>query len=525
MYLGRIVEQGTTEERADRAAPPVHARAALGRAGGRARRAADPQRRGPGPDADPGRLPLPPALPAGGVGRGRAAGDRGALPRRGPRARARPTRLPGPATPWPARRCRREDAALPLVHGPRRARARARAAVRARPGSYAGHLGLVAEPGSYFTCRAGDVPVVVVRDRDGELRAFVNVCRHRGAEVVSGAGRCTTLQCHYHAWTYGLDGALRAAPRAPARPRSRASSACGRPRVDTWGPFVFVNAVAGRRRRSRDTLGPMPDDRAPSGGLDVDALRFHHRVRVRARRQLEGRASRTTSSATTAPSPTRPSATSSTSTTDAYELETPPDLRQPLRARARAPRGAAYDAAGIDGQFHLVWPALKVNVMPGPPEPLDRPDDAGGPGRAPTASSTTSSPPARTPRWIADFIGPRRPGRRRGRACWSSRSSAGWRSGVLEHGELLLPSEELIAAFQEWVAGGLQSRGKPASRSASGPARRPRRRRGGGGRRTRVAVAVISLSVCTRVRQSPRPSAELHCTRTLADSGSPSTMR
>src|SRR3954452_11784897 len=78
---------------------------------------------------------------------------------------------------------------------------------------YAGHMGDLAAPGSYFTLSVGEVPLVVVRDRDDVLRAFVNVCRHRGAEVVLGSGPCTTLQCHYHAWTYGLDGALRAAPR------------------------------------------------------------------------------------------------------------------------------------------------------------------------------------------------------------------------------------------------------------------------------------------------------------------------
>jgi phenylpropionate dioxygenase-like ring-hydroxylating dioxygenase large terminal subunit len=58
----------------------------------------------------------------------------------------------------------------------------------------------------------------------GALRAFVNVCRHHGAEVVACSGRCASLQCHYHAWTYGLDGRLRAAPRSEADPTSIATS-------------------------------------------------------------------------------------------------------------------------------------------------------------------------------------------------------------------------------------------------------------------------------------------------------------
>ena len=66
-----------------------------------------------------------------------------------------------------------------------------------------------------YGLRGGDVPVLVTRAReDGALRAFLNVCRHRGTLLVEGEGRRATIQCPYHAWTYGLDGRLRAAPRA-----------------------------------------------------------------------------------------------------------------------------------------------------------------------------------------------------------------------------------------------------------------------------------------------------------------------
>ena len=61
-------------------------------------------------------------------------------------------------------------------------------------------------------------PVVVVRDKQGLLRAFVNVCRHRGSLVCEGEGRRETLQCPYHAWTYDLDGSLRTAPRSDREP-------------------------------------------------------------------------------------------------------------------------------------------------------------------------------------------------------------------------------------------------------------------------------------------------------------------
>jgi nitrite reductase/ring-hydroxylating ferredoxin subunit len=70
---------------------------------------------------------------------------------------------------------------------------------------YAGPDEHVASPGDYFTCRVGDVPVIVVHDRAGELHAFLNFCRHRGSILVNGRGNRETLQCRYHVWTYGLD--------------------------------------------------------------------------------------------------------------------------------------------------------------------------------------------------------------------------------------------------------------------------------------------------------------------------------
>lgn len=73
----------------------------------------------------------------------------------------------------------------------------------------------VAEPGSYRSGTIGGVPIFVVRQHDGSLRAMVNACRHRGAGLVDDntTGRdLKALQCNYHRWTYEIDGALRARP-------------------------------------------------------------------------------------------------------------------------------------------------------------------------------------------------------------------------------------------------------------------------------------------------------------------------
>jgi len=65
------------------------------------------------------------------------------------------------------------------------------------------------EPGSYLTFDDLDVPVLLTRDRDGKVHAFLNACSHRGARMKEGTGKSGTLTCPYHAWSFGLDGRLR----------------------------------------------------------------------------------------------------------------------------------------------------------------------------------------------------------------------------------------------------------------------------------------------------------------------------
>jgi nitrite reductase/ring-hydroxylating ferredoxin subunit len=97
----------------------------------------------------------------------------------------------------------------------------------------------LAEPGAYLSRDAGGTPVVAVRGDDGVVRAFRNVCRHRGAAVVCGAGRATALACPYHGWTYQLDGRLRGVPHRHGFP----------------GLDLDANAVGDRfRRRSPERL-------------------------------------------------------------------------------------------------------------------------------------------------------------------------------------------------------------------------------------------------------------------------------
>ena len=68
------------------------------------------------------------------------------------------------------------------------------------------------EKGSYIARKSAGTPLVVARGKDGKVRAFINACRHRGMQVTSGSGRAQAFVCPYHAWSYGLDGSLKAIP-------------------------------------------------------------------------------------------------------------------------------------------------------------------------------------------------------------------------------------------------------------------------------------------------------------------------
>jgi Rieske 2Fe-2S family protein len=99
----------------------------------------------------------------------------------------------------------------------------------------------VRAPGAWVRIETFGAGVIVARGEDGRVRAMRDACRHRGVPVVVGAsGRAISFTCPYHAWRYGLDGALRDAPFAPEG-FDRAAHGLTRLAVDTWHGFLFVN--------------------------------------------------------------------------------------------------------------------------------------------------------------------------------------------------------------------------------------------------------------------------------------------
>jgi Rieske 2Fe-2S family protein len=99
------------------------------------------------------------------------------------------------------------------------------------------------DPGTYFVTELDGESIVVVRGRDAELRAFYNVCRHRGTAVVEEpCGKAVRFQCPYHAWIYDLDGKLvRAKHTEDLKDFSLAEYSLAPIPLETWQGFVFLN--------------------------------------------------------------------------------------------------------------------------------------------------------------------------------------------------------------------------------------------------------------------------------------------
>src|SRR5262245_40197927 len=135
-----------------------------------------------------------------------------------------------------------------------------------------GRADQVREPGSFFTMELAGEPILVIRDDQGALGAFYNVCRHRAAQVINEAeGKVTKLRCRYHGWTYDLSGRLRGSPEFDGAADLRREDNGLMPiTIEQWGPLVGVHL--GQPNISlQDYLSPLPQRTA---GLGLDRLRF-----------------------------------------------------------------------------------------------------------------------------------------------------------------------------------------------------------------------------------------------------------
>jgi choline monooxygenase len=316
--------------------------------------------------------------------------------------------------------------------------------VFARFWQYAARADQLAAPGSFVATRAGHVPVVVVRARDGELRAFVNVCRHRGSLLCEGEGRRETIQCPYHAWTYDLDGSLRAAPRSDREPGFDPEGLALLPvAVDAWGPFVFVNPDADADPLA-DALGEVPEALA-AGGVDLDTLRFHHRSsgdyaanwKVCSENYLECYHCQVA----------HPEFSKVVDVSEeAYRLEEG-RWHSSQYGPVKGAQPGGFDPAGAvaRGQFHFVFPNTTLNVMPGHPNVSIGPVLPTGPESTHRFLDYFFAPD--TPAdWIEDMLAFDEQVGVEDRTL-VERVQQGVRSGTVESG-VIMRSERLIGHFQ-----------------------------------------------------------------------------
>ena len=106
---------------------------------------------------------------------------------------------------------------------------------------YAGHISQLPESGCYFLLDFGKESIIIVKGQDGEIRAFANVCRHRGSRIcLHGSGKTRTFVCPYHAWTYDLDGSLRSKREMPADFK-REDYGLRSIRVGVFQGLIFIN--------------------------------------------------------------------------------------------------------------------------------------------------------------------------------------------------------------------------------------------------------------------------------------------
>jgi Rieske 2Fe-2S family protein len=150
----------------------------------------------------------------------------------------------------------------------------------------AGHQSRIPNAGDYFLLNLLEESLIILRDRQGEIRAFYNVCRHRGTRICeAGEGRFnSSIQCSYHAWTYGLDGKLIGAPfmkeiadfRWEDYPLRQAP-------VQLWEGFIFVSlGLDAPTPFDRLRAAPFEESYAPLMGRlaawNMGGLKSHRRI-------------------------------------------------------------------------------------------------------------------------------------------------------------------------------------------------------------------------------------------------------
>jgi len=153
---------------------------------------------------------------------------------------------------------------------------RERRAVFGREWLMVGRADEVPEPGDYLTEDVAGWPIFIIRNREGALRGFHNVCRHRAGPIVwEGSGHCDVLRCRYHGWVYDTEGALRRTPEfGEAANFDKGDFGLFPIQVGVWRGLIFVNLDMNAPTLDA-AMAPLTAETQP---WPIESYQFHSRV-------------------------------------------------------------------------------------------------------------------------------------------------------------------------------------------------------------------------------------------------------
>ena len=152
-----------------------------------------------------------------------------------------------------------------------------RAGILAKHWQWVAHVEKLRHPGDYMTADIAGHPIAIVRDKEGRLHAYYNVCKHRAHQLLQGEGNTSRIMCPYHAWVYRLSGELVRAPETGALKDFETGEIClDEVQVTEFAGFVFVNldTDAAPLQEQAGNLETEIRHWAP----DIDKLTFGHRL-------------------------------------------------------------------------------------------------------------------------------------------------------------------------------------------------------------------------------------------------------
>ncbi|MEX2631002.1 MAG: aromatic ring-hydroxylating dioxygenase subunit alpha [Tistlia sp.] len=142
---------------------------------------------------------------------------------------------------------------------------------------FVGRVEELPNPGDYATMRICGEPIVVARDRKGQLSAFYNMCVHRGVEVAEGSGNARSFKCPYHGWVYDLEGKLKGAAHMDQSVGFDKANCRMRPlRLELWRGSIFV-CFDLEGRPFEEAIAPFEKD---FGFLQMDRCRLGNKIRL-----------------------------------------------------------------------------------------------------------------------------------------------------------------------------------------------------------------------------------------------------